>query len=125
MVTTSAESALAFRLSPGNKHDAPEGRELLETVCCDFECFILMGKAYEGDDTRNKATGQGFMPVVPPKSNRLHPWDYDKELYKRRNEIERYFLRIKRFRRVFKRYDKLGIMHTGVIIFAMIFDALM
>ena len=125
MVTTSAQSALAFRLSPGNAHDAPEGRELLDEISCDDGYYILMDKAYEGDETRQKAMEQGFVPVVPPKSNRKNPWKYDKELYKRRNEIERYFLRLKRFRRVFTRYDKLDLIYTGVIICAMLFDAIL
>ena len=45
-------------------------------------------------------------------------------LYKRRNEVERFFRRIKRFRRVFTRYDKLDIVFAGFILFAMIFDSL-
>jgi transposase len=114
-----------FGLSPGNAHDAPEGRKLLDKILCDFGCDIVMDKAYEGDDTRQKAMEQGFVPVVPPKSNRKTPWEYDRELYKRRNEIERYFLRLKRFRRVFTRYDKLDIIYTGVIICAMLFDAIL
>ena len=39
------------------------------------------------------------MPIIPPKSNRKNSWDYDKELYKQRNQVERLFRRIKRFRR--------------------------
>ena len=46
----------------------------------------------------------GYDPIVPPKSNRLRKWHYDKELFKRRNEIERFFRRLKRFRRIFTRY---------------------
>ena len=57
-----------------------------------------MDKAYEGDEIREYAAQQGFIPVVPTKSNRKTPWEYNKELYKSRNEIERFFLRIKRFR---------------------------
>ena len=84
-----------------------------------------MDKAYEDEETRRTARKQGFVPVVPPKSNRLNPWEYDKELYKKRNEIERYFLRLKRFRKVFTRYDKLDSMFIGVITVAMIFDAIL
>jgi len=39
-----------------------------------------MDRAYEGDKTRNKAKERGFIPIVPPKKNRINPWDYDKEL---------------------------------------------
>ncbi|MDR2577317.1 MAG: transposase, partial [Chitinispirillales bacterium] len=63
-------------------------------------------------------------PVVPPKANRKEPWDYDKERYKQRNEIERYFRRLKRFRRIFTRYDKLDYMFAGFILLAMSMDAI-
>ena len=82
-----------------------------------------MDKAYEDEQTRTTAIKQGFVPVVPPRSNRKKPWEYDKTLYKRRNEVERYFLRLKRFRKVFTRYDKLDVLFLGVITVAMIFDA--
>lgn len=66
-----------------------------------------MDKAYEGDGCRNKAKSCGFEPVVPSKSNRVEPWEYDKELYKGRNVVERNFRFIKQFRRIATRYDKL------------------
>ena len=81
------------------------------------------GRAYEDDKTRVLAAKQGFLPVVPPKKNRREPWDYDRELYKRRNEVERYFLRLKRFRKVFTCYDKLSSIFLSVVMLAMIFDA--
>ena len=124
MVASSAKTAVAFRLSPGNAHDAPEGRKLLATVK-GHNTPLLMDKAYEGDEIREYAAQQGFIPVVPPKSNRKTPWEYDKELYKSRNEIERFFLRIKRFRKIFTRYDKLDKIYMGVIIMALIYDALL
>ena len=83
-----------------------------------------MDRAYEDDQTRTLAKEQGFNVVVPPKKNRKEPWNYDKELYKQRNEVERYFLRLKRFRKVFTRYDKLDTIFLSVIMLAMIFDAL-
>jgi len=70
------------------------------------------------------AVEQGFIPVVPPNSNRKDPWEYDKELYKRRNEVERYFFRLKRFRKVFTRYDKLDIIYFSIVSLAMILDAI-
>ena len=53
----------------------------------------------------NATTGDdfGYTPVVPPEENRREPWEYDKVLYKRRNEVERLFRRLKGFRRVFAR----------------------
>ncbi len=83
-----------------------------------------MDRAYEGDETRQVAVDLGFIPVVPPKSNRLSPWEYDKVLYRRRNEVERLFRRLKGFRRVFSRFDKLDVMFTAFILFALIVEAL-
>jgi transposase len=125
VVSTSAKSVLSFALSSGNRHDAPEGRKFLELISSDQEHYLLMDCAYEDDATRSLAAKKGFIPVVPPKSNRKEPWLYDKEIYKRRNEIERFFLRIKRFRRVFTRYDKLDIIFMGIFTLALIFDAIL
>ena len=87
--------------------------------------FMLMDRAYQGDAMRAKVVENGYIAVVPPLSNRKDPWEYDRELYKRRNEIERFFLRLKkRFRRIFTRYDKLDVLFSGFILFAMIVDAI-
>ena len=87
-------------------------------------CIWLMDRAYEGNQTRALAAELGFIPVVPPSQKRLEPWQYDKQLYKRRNEVERLFRCLKGFRRVFTRYDKLDVMFIGVITFALIIDGL-
>ncbi|MEE0815126.1 MAG: IS5/IS1182 family transposase, partial [Desulfovibrio fairfieldensis] len=52
------------------------------------------------------------------------PWEYDKELYKRRNEVERLFRRLKGFRRVFTRFDKLDVMFLAFVVFVLIVIAL-
>ncbi len=57
-------------------------------------------------------------------SCRRVPWDYDRELYKRRNEVERLFRRLKGFRRVYTRYDKLDMMYWGFVQFALIVETL-
>ena len=67
----------------------------------------------------------GYVPVVPPKSNRKHPWNYDKQLYKQRNQVESLFHRIKRFRRIFTRFDKLDVLFLAFVYFALIVDAFM
>ena len=66
----------------------------------------------------------GFSPVVPPKSNRLEPWEYDKAMDRKRNEVERLFRRLKGFRRIFSRFEKLDVMFTGFIHFVLIVEAL-
>jgi transposase len=83
-----------------------------------------MDRAYEDDQTRTLAINQGFIPVVPPKKSRLKPWEYDTEMYRQCNEVERLFRRIKRFRRIFTRYEKLNVMFLAFITFVIIIDNL-
>ena len=83
-----------------------------------------MDRAYSGKKMRIAAVELGYAPVVPPKRNYKEQWEYDEELYKQRNEIERFFRRLKRFRRIFTRYDKLDIIFAGFILLAMIIDSL-
>lgn len=126
MVTASDRSVVGFSLSGGEAHDSPEGIALLAQVERQEEqIYILMDRAYEGDKMRSAAEEKGFIPVVPPKRNRKDPWEYDKERYKQRNEIERYFLRLKRFRKIFTRYDKLDVIFCGFIYFSMLIDAIL
>ena len=73
-----------------------------------------------GDD----GTIARLVPVVPPKSNRIEPWEYDRALYKKRNEIERLFRRLKGFRRIFSRFEKLDVLFLGFLSFALIVEAL-
>ena len=82
-----------------------------------------MDRAYEGDQTRQLALELGYILVVPPKTNRLEPWEYDRAMYKKRNEIERLFRRLKGFRRIFSRFDKLDVIFLSFIHFALIVEA--
>ena len=113
-----------FHLSPGNSHDAPEGRKLIGSIYSKNNNYLLMDRAYEDDKTLYLAKDHGFKTVVPPKKNRKLPWSYDRHLYKHRNNIERYFLRLKRFRKVFTRHDKLDSIFVFTISLDFIFDLL-
>jgi transposase len=85
---------------------------------------LILDKAYEDDQTRQLALDFGFIPVVPPKSNRLEPWEYDRAMYRKRNKIERLFRRLKGFRRSFSRFEKLDVLFLGFLTFALIVEAL-
>lgn len=124
MVAADDTVAVGFLLSGGEAGDAPKGRELLMKIGHqDKVIALLMDRAYEGDETRALAISLGYNPVVPPKKNRKEPWEYDEELYKKRNEVERFFRRYKRYRRICTRYDKLDVMFMTYFIFALIHDA--
>ena len=83
-----------------------------------------MDRAYQGDETRQLALKLGYEPVVPPIRTRVEPWEYDREMYRRRNEIERLFRGLKGFRRIFSRFEKLDVVFLGFIVFALIVDGL-
>jgi transposase len=114
-----------LKLSPGQAGDAPHGRELLQAGGpVPAGSPLLMDSAYQGDETLALARQLGYDPVVPPNPRRLNPWDYDRALYRHRNEIERLFRRLKSYRRVFSRFDKLDVLFTGFIVLALIVEAL-
>jgi transposase len=125
MVAANARTAVTFSLSPGQAHDAPAGRALLAELGPMLEnLHLVMVWAYEDWETRQLVLDLGMIPVVPPKSNRIEPWEYDRALYKKRNEIERLFRRLKGFRRIFSRFEKLDVLFLAFLYFALIVEAL-
>ena len=132
MVAADARTAIIYALSPGQDHDGPHGRELLKEMGPpeenaggeQLQLFLVADRAYEGDETRQLAVALGYIPVIPPKSNRRDPWDFNHQIYKRRNEVERLFRRLKGYRRIFTRYDKLDIIFLAFITLALIHDGL-
>ena len=106
------DEKLLQKLGPRKKEQ--EGEQL--------QLFLVADRAYEGNETRQLAVALGYTPVIPPRSNRRHPWDYDRPMYKRRNEVERLFRRLKGYRRVFTRYDKLDVIFLAFITLALIHD---
>jgi transposase len=76
----------------------PEGHALENAV---------MDKGYDSNAIRAKLHKHQINPVIPPKKSRKDPIEYDKALYKLREKVERFFNRLKQFRRIATRYDKL------------------
>jgi transposase len=73
------------------------------------------------------ANGAGYPRILEtgiPSIYTREPWEYDRQRYKPRNEVERLFRRLKGFRRIFSRFDKLDVVFTFFIYFALITDAL-
>ena len=76
MVAADARTAITFSLSPGQAHDAPEGRKLLNRLGQQHDNpSLIMDRAYEGDETRQLALALGYEPVVPPLRTRVEPWE--------------------------------------------------
>jgi transposase len=121
-VAADVRNVLARSLTAGQAGDAPQGRQLIQALSPHHGAgvVLLMDSAYQDNATRRLTLGLGLTPVVPPNPQRSRPWEYDQKLYCRRNPIERLFRRIKGWRRVFTRYNKLDMMFAAFITGALI-----
>ena len=102
-------------LTGGQVHDVTQAVALLEGLATDA---VLGDKAYDAEEVLKKIEASGAKAVIPPKSNRKLPREYDKVQYKNRNLIERFFCRIKQFRRIATRYEKLASRYSSFIALA-------
>ena len=81
---------------------------------------VIADAAYDSDAFRAEITAKGAEVVIRPRKNRTQDLPYDEVLYKLRNVIERFFHRLKQYRRVATRYDKYAIRYLGFVYFAAI-----
>ena len=95
-----------FLLTPGQSHDATAAQILLQELWPDS--FVLADKAYDADWIRACIEAQEAVPIIPDRSNRNESHAFSPLLYRLRNQIERFFNKIKHFRRIATRYEKLA-----------------
>jgi transposase len=94
-------------LTPGNVNDCTVAIDVLSNV--ELEGSIVMGdKAYGTKEIREYIENHGANYCIPPKSNTVEPWECDFYQYKERHVVECFFNKLKQFRRVATRYDKLS-----------------
>ncbi len=93
-------------LTAGQAHDAPAALTLLDRL--EPRTIVLADKAYDAGGIRDLIEGQGAVPNIPPKANRKWKPCFSKTLYRERNQVERFFSKLKHFRRIATRYDKLA-----------------
>jgi len=94
-------------LSPGNVNDNTVAIEVLSGVTLTGS-VVLADKIYGAADIREYIESQGATYCIPPKSNTVNPWECDYYRYKERHVVECFFNKLKQFRRVATRYDKLS-----------------
>lgn len=115
--TDALGNPIRLLFGPGQRNDITKAHELIEG----FEPeAVIADKGYDADHLRQAVEASEAEPVIPPKSNRKNPPDYDRALYKERNLVERFFNKLKQFRRVATRYDKLLANYRGFVILAAI-----
>ena len=107
-------NVIHFILTEGGIHDCKQAENLLAPVIHE-DAFVLGDKGYDSDKIIEFIESESAIAVIPPKSNRKIQREYDKEIYRNRNQVERFFNRIKQFRRIATRYDKLAESFLAVI----------
>ena len=94
-----------FRLTGGEVHDVTQAEGLIEDIQAGA---VIADKAFDSDALLASIHASGAKAVIPPKSNRVTIRRIDRRRYRRRNLIERFFCRLKHFRRIATRYEKLA-----------------
>ena len=96
----------------GQRHDIIRAADMI--VDLDFE-YVIADRSYAAQHFIDHIIVQGAEPVIPPKQNAKQPRDYDEWRYRERHLIECFIGKIKHFRRVFSRFDKLARRYLGFL----------
>ena len=103
---------LRFKLTAGNKSDTPELIGLIQDLPGQE---LLADKAYDSDAIVREAIGKGMEVVIPPKANRKDKRAFDALKYKARHLVENLSQRMKVYRRVATRYEKLDSRFLSIV----------
>ncbi len=106
---------MRIHLTAGNVNDIVPACDLLEGLLADK---LLADRAYDANKLLTLAERQKHEVVIPPTSRRLEQREYDTHMYKERHLVECFFAKIKSFRRVATRYDKLAITFKASVMLA-------
>ena len=105
-------------LGPGHRNDILYAEALLEETA---PAYVIADRAYDAGYFYTALQTKGAIAVIPPRdAHRRHHPGYDTHIYKERNLVERFFNKLKHFRRVATRYDKLAQTYLGFVLIAAI-----
>jgi transposase len=105
---------LRLHLTAGQRHDIIKANDLIVELAFDF---VIGDRSYGAKDFMDAIIASGAEPVIPPKKNAKEAHEYDEWRYRERHLIECFIGKIKHFRRVFSRFDKLAIRYLGFLQF--------
>jgi transposase len=103
---------LRFILTGGQAGDAPQGIPMLAGIEAGH---VIADRGYDSGRILRFVHKQGAIAVIPPTSNRTLQREYDRELYKLRNLVERAFNRLKQWRRIATRYDRRSVHYLATL----------
>jgi transposase len=101
---------VAVLLTPGQDAEVKAFPALWEQVKQQAEDVeeAVADKAYDSDELRGQLIDDDVLPIIPNRSNRVDPWPFVPKIYRERNCVERLVGKLKQFRRVATRYEKLA-----------------
>ena len=105
---------LQFQLTAGQVSDITKAEALLPLTPLEY---VIADKGYDADAFVKVIQERGAVAVIPPRSNRTVRRAYDAHLYKERHLVECFINKIKHYRRIFSRYDKLAVTYLGFLHF--------
>ena len=105
---------LRFALSPGQAHDSTLAGPLLDDQL-PADGFVLADKAYDAEWIRAMVEAQDAVPIIPDRRCAKTPHAFSHDLYRLRNRVERFFNKLKQFRRIAPRYEKLAANYLPMI----------
>jgi transposase len=111
--------AVGLCLAPGSQHDLPACRPLMVHL---HGQWVLVDRGFDADQFRHDLASSGALICIPPRCGRRISYNYSRRLYRHRHTVENFFARIKRFRRVATRYDKLATSFLAFVLFASVLD---
>jgi transposase len=115
LATDALGNALRFILTSGERNDITQAEQLVENFATDY---VIADKGYDAEPFIMKLKDRNFAVVIPSRVNRKEQREIDTHLYKERHLIENQIGKLKQFRRVFSRFDKLAKNYLSFIYFA-------
>lgn len=115
MSTDALGSPLRLILTAGQRHDVTQAQALIDGL--DYQA-VLADRSYDSDEFLVIIISRGAVAVIPPRANRKEAREYDEYAYRERHLVECFMNKIKHYRRIFSRFDKLDSRYFGFLCFA-------
>lgn len=106
---------MCLAITEGQRHEMTVAHSLLANI---RRAYVVGDKGYDANDLRDQLHRQRCRVVIPSNGSRRRKRPFNRQVYRRRHRVENFFQRLKRYRRVATRYEKLAVTFFGMVCFA-------